>query len=244
MRAAADNLKKVHLELGGKAPVIVFDDADLEHVVATVKMGGYLNSGQDCTAACRVYAGTGIHEDFLSELTAAVKSIAVGSPQDEATEMGPVISAAQLERVSGFVDRALESGHVEVATGGGAVNGQGFFYQPTVVAGALQADEIVQREVFGPVVTITRFEDDDEVLRWANDVEYGLAASVFTENVGRALHAARRLQFGTVWINDHMPLVPEMPHGGFKQSGSGKDMSMYALEEYTEVKHVMVRLGR
>ena len=243
MRAAADNLKRVHLELGGKAPVIVFDDADLEHAVGIVKMGGYLNSGQDCTAACRVYAGEGIHDEFLGELTSAVRSIKTGSPQNEATEMGPVISAAQRERVIGFVDRAQETGHVELATGGASGNESGFFYEPTVVAGAQQEDEIVQKEVFGPVVTVTRFSSDDEVLRWANDVEYGLAASVFTNNVGRAHEAARRLQFGTVWINDHMPLVPEMPHGGFKQSGNGKDMSMYALEEYTEVKHVMVRLG-
>jgi aminobutyraldehyde dehydrogenase len=242
MRAAAANLKRVHLELGGKAPVIVFDDADLEETIGVVRMGGYLNAGQDCTAACRVYAGAGVHDEFVEALVGAVETIRVGDPLDEETELGPVISERQLDRVAGFVDRAVAAGSARVATGGGKAGTGGFFYQPTVVTGAHQDDEIVQREVFGPVVTVTRFADDDEAIRWANGTEYGLAASVFTRDGGRALDAARRLQFGTVWVNDHMPLVAEMPHGGFKQSGHGKDMSVYALEAYTEVKHVMVKL--
>jgi 1-pyrroline dehydrogenase len=243
MRAAADNLKRVHLELGGKAPVIVFDDADIEEAIGVIRMGGYLNAGQDCTAACRVYAGGGVHDEFVDALVGAVQTLRVGDPLDDTTELGPVISERQLDRVAGFVDRAVADGSARVATGGGRAGSAGFFYEPTVVTGAGQRDEIVQREVFGPVVTVTRFTSDDEVINWANGTEYGLAASVFTRDGGRALDAARRLQFGTVWINDHMPLVAEMPHGGFKQSGHGKDMSVYALEAYTEVKHVMVKLG-
>ncbi len=242
MRAAAGNLKKLHLELGGKAPVIVFDDADLELAVQKIREGGYLNAGQDCMAASRVYASEVVHDNLMSGLVPAVESIAMGDPGSEETEMGPVISDRQRKRVKGFVDRALDTGHAELATGG-ETSRAGFFYSPTVVTGALQHDEIVQREVFGPVVSVTRFSSDAEVLEWANDVEYGLAASVFTANVGRALNAARVLQFGTVWINDHMPIVAEMPHGGFKQSGHGKDMSVYSLEEYTEIKHVMIRLS-
>jgi betaine-aldehyde dehydrogenase/aminobutyraldehyde dehydrogenase len=242
MQAASGNLKKLHLELGGKAPVIIFDDADLDLAVERIREGGYSNSGQDCMASSRIYASEGVHDDFLSVLKPAVESISMGDPTDESTEMGPVITERQQQRVKGFVDRALETGHAELVTGGDA-DGPGFFYKPSIVIGAQQGDEIVQNEVFGPVVSVTRFDNDEEVLRWANDVEYGLAASVFTNNVGRALNAARVLQFGTVWINDHKPIVAEMPHGGFKQSGNGNDMSVYSLEEYTEIKHVMVRLS-
>jgi len=242
LQAASDNLKKTHLELGGKAPVIVFDDADLKEVIENVRTFGYYNAGQDCTAPCRIYASAKIYENLVADLSSAVSNIKSGGQDEKGVEMGPLISERQQERVAGFVKRAAELNHIEITTGGQIDKGTGFFFQPTVIAGALQEDEITQKEVFGPVVSVTRFTDPEQAIDWANDSEYGLASSVWSKDIAKAMKVSARLQYGCTWINTHFMLTTEMPHGGLKASGYGKDMSVYALEDYTVIRHVMINL--
>jgi betaine-aldehyde dehydrogenase len=238
--SAAESLKRVHLELGGKAPVVIFDDADIAAAAEAIAVAGYFNAGQDCTAATRVIAGPGAYRDFVDAVAEQAKGTKTGAPDDEDVLYGPLNNSTQLERVGGFLARVPD--HARVVTGGSRLGDAGFFFEPTVVADLNQDDEMIQDEIFGPVITVQQFSDEDQAVAWANGVEYGLASSVWTKDLGRALRTSKRLDFGCVWINTHIPLVAEMPHGGFKKSGYGKDLSMYGFEDYTRIKHVMANL--